>query len=407
MKVLFVHDSYDVQGGAEYFVQDQIEVSRRSGIDVYTFYVGRKVPAREKIYVYRESDRTLLKWLGRLTINPFLILKLQRVIKEVKPDIIHLHHIHQYPLSFLLCLPKNIPIVKSVYDYSLVCASAWGVNEKTGKDCYCAYSLQSLKNGCVSYKKFFLSALKTWAMYYLSKSVPKIIFVADEHMKQSLQKVGFNNNIQVVSYFNPKLTNNPSLDESKVIKTRPHILFIGNLTAHKGIHDLITAVGILYKNNLKLHLDIIGNGPEMEPLKKASKKLRLEKIVTFYGVVPRNKLPFFYNQSLVLVIPSVWKQNLPLVMMEAMAKGLPVVSSDTGSAPFIIKEGENGFLYKARNINDLAKKLEYCLKQKDIIINMRKSTQAFAYDIFNPQKYAEIMKQHYKGVLLSDQRRNN
>lgn len=60
----------------------------------------------------------------------------------------------------------------------------------------------------------------------------------------------------------------------------------------------------------------------------------------------------------VLVVPSVWYENTPFVVLEAFAAGVPVVASDLGGLSELIREGENGFLFRAGDAGSLGRLLQ-------------------------------------------------
>jgi glycosyltransferase involved in cell wall biosynthesis len=73
----------------------------------------------------------------------------------------------------------------------------------------------------------------------------------------------------------------------------------------------------------------------------------------------------------VFVLPSL-SEGLPLVVVEAMAMGLPVIANRVGGLPWIIREGENGFLVEPRNPRDIAEKITLLLTNDNLRAYMSK-----------------------------------
>ena len=97
----------------------------------------------------------------------------------------------------------------------------------------------------------------------------------------------------------------------------------------------------------KITLNIVGDGPESNKLKKLTKQLKLTKRIHFLGYLPFGKKLFQqYKEANLLIMPSL--QDIQgKVYLEAMAFGLPSLVSNVGGVFNIIKNGENGFLLKA------------------------------------------------------------
>jgi glycosyltransferase involved in cell wall biosynthesis len=78
------------------------------------------------------------------------------------------------------------------------------------------------------------------------------------------------------------------------------------------------------------------------------------------GRVENKDMPGLYASSDVVVIPSLMEAT-SLSAMEAMAAGKPLVSTDVGGLPFLVRDGENGFLVPPRQPSELARAIERLL----------------------------------------------
>jgi glycosyltransferase involved in cell wall biosynthesis len=144
------------------------------------------------------------------------------------------------------------------------------------------------------------------------------------------------------------------------------LLYVGQVSHHKGVHLAIEAVGLLKRRNpeLPVHLTIAGRcataSYEQEMLDLVA-KYHLEETVTFLGFVDRKDLPELYRQHSILLFPSVWEEPMGISILEAMASGLVVISSGTGGSAELFVDGESGFVFKAEDAQDLSGKLEMLL----------------------------------------------
>jgi glycogen(starch) synthase len=150
------------------------------------------------------------------------------------------------------------------------------------------------------------------------------------------------------------------------------LLYVGQVSHHKGVHLAIEAVGLLKQRNpeLPVHLTIAGRcateSYEQELLDLVA-RYQLEDSVNFLGFVHRNDLPELYRQHSVLLFPSVWDEPMGISILEAMASGLVVISSGTGGSGELIEDGVSGLLFKYEDLRDLAGKLLMVLQKPEVL----------------------------------------
>lgn len=153
---------------------------------------------------------------------------------------------------------------------------------------------------------------------------------------------------------------------------RPVILFAGKLMARKHPMDLLEAYIRLSNTGNeepRPYLLLIGDGEEMDRLKKRAKQTGWNSI-KFLGFQNQSKIPAFFDLCDVFVLPSTW-EPWGLVVNEVMNAGKPVIVSDqVGCAPDLVKDGENGFIFPARDIGALKKALENTLTNPEKIAQM-------------------------------------
>lgn len=150
---------------------------------------------------------------------------------------------------------------------------------------------------------------------------------------------------------------------------RKFILFVGRIDPIKGIDNLIRAMKILRKvdetNCSDLRLLIIGgtlsdkNNEEKSELKNLmnlTSKLNIEDWVEFLGTKRQNLLTYYYSGAEVCVLPSRY-ESFGIVALEAMACGTPVIASDVGGLPYLMGDGEAGFLVPKDNPEILADRI--------------------------------------------------
>jgi phosphatidylinositol alpha-1,6-mannosyltransferase len=134
------------------------------------------------------------------------------------------------------------------------------------------------------------------------------------------------------------------------------LLCAGRLRREKGVHVAIEALAGIARNIAEPVLIIIGTGKDETYLKElASARDRGSRIV-FKGMVPHERLPYYYNACDLFLMPSLAEEGLPLTLLEAMACGKPVVSSASGGIGDALIDGVNGLLSNRGDVASLTER---------------------------------------------------
>lgn len=147
---------------------------------------------------------------------------------------------------------------------------------------------------------------------------------------------------------------------------RPVVLYASKLSERKRPSDLLEAyVHISNKLSSKPYLLFIGDGEMRPSLEKEVERLKLGNDVRFLGFKNLSELPCYYELCDVFVLPS-FHEPWGLVVNEAMNAGRAVIVTDqVGSGQDLVKQGENGYVFKAGDVNGLADALQKVLEDKN------------------------------------------
>ena len=143
-----------------------------------------------------------------------------------------------------------------------------------------------------------------------------------------------------------------------------------------------------------LRLVIAGFGNALESLKKLSKGLKIEKNVVFTGFIDEKDKPMIYNLCDVFVISSPAELQ-SIVTLEAMASAKPIIAVDVAALHELAHDGENGYLFKKNDFNDLAKKIEKIISDSKIM----KKFGNESLNIINKSHSTQITFDEYENIL--------
>jgi glycosyltransferase involved in cell wall biosynthesis len=135
-----------------------------------------------------------------------------------------------------------------------------------------------------------------------------------------------------------------SLEPERVVRhvsrDRPRFLFVGRLTASKGIGLLLEEFAQLPE----FDLHVIGDG-ELRHLLQTQYAGYLH--IRFLGSVPQHQLVGAYQSATALILPSLAPEVFPLTVLEALACGTPAVVHDAGGNREAIEKTGGGFVYRS------------------------------------------------------------
>ena len=150
----------------------------------------------------------------------------------------------------------------------------------------------------------------------------------------------------------------------------PIFLYVGRITARKGIKTLLEACAILKSQGyVDYSLLIVGKGEQREELEAFIKERDFEEQVIWVGWVEYGNLGSYFQQADVFVFPTfedVWGMVVP----EAMVFGKPVLCSNGAASCELIVSGENGYIFEPSSAKELADKMQIFIDNPDLIESM-------------------------------------
>ena len=109
---------------------------------------------------------------------------------------------------------------------------------------------------------------------------------------------------------------------------------------YKGIDVLLNAIAQCRQKGFDISLTIVGDGRQRVNLEKLARRLCIDHVVTFRGVIPWGPgLIDEFDQADLFVLPSR-VEAMPRALIEAMARGLPAIATDVGAVHEVLDSGE-------------------------------------------------------------------
>ena len=189
-----------------------------------------------------------------------------------------------------------------------------------------------------------------------------VLTVGDQ--QNYIRKYGAINIKQIYNPVDDQLFASAGIYDSKSKK----IISVGRLAPPKNYSTLIDIARVLLPRHNEWSWDIYGDGELKEELNHKISALGLEKQLFLRGQA--DNMYQLYNQYAFLIMTSI-REGFPMVLLEAAANSLPLISFDIETGPNeIIESGENGFLIKAFDAEEMIGCIEQLIVSDELRIEM-------------------------------------
>lgn len=369
--------------------------ARKQGIEVFTCSKDsrktREFNYDNHIYIGSRFERVISEELGALTglKDSFNIIGTKRFIKklkEIKPDLVHLHVMHDsfinYSLLFKYLKEENIPVVWTFHDcnpitgqcvyFDLIKCDKWknGCNNCTQLHRYPESYLFDKTNYLWNKKRKLFNELKNLTIVtpsnWLANNV-KESFLKDKEIKV------INNGIDL-SIFKPMESD---FKEKYNLQDKKIILGVGYIwNKRKGFDDFIKLANTL-PNDYKIVL--VGTNDEVD-------RILPSNIISIHRTYNQEELVKIYSAADVFVNPT-YEDNLPTTNIESLACGTPVITYDTGGSSELLDD-KSGVVITKGDIERLEKEIERVCSNKPFL---KEDCIKRAKQFSNNDKYLEYI----------------
>lgn len=142
----------------------------------------------------------------------------------------------------------------------------------------------------------------------------------------------------------------------------PTIVTASRITEVKGLPYLLEALYLLKNRDVQFHYCMIGEGPDLDSLKKQANDLNLNDSISFVGF--QDNVPEWLAACDIFTLPSLHEYH-SIAVLEAMRAGKAIVATMVGGNGESIKDGVEGILIPSKDVKALANALEKMLTDEE------------------------------------------
>jgi glycosyltransferase involved in cell wall biosynthesis len=372
LKVLFFIDSLQT-GGAEKSLLEIGKNLKEFEPIVCTLFSDRDDLLKE----YLDSKIPIYE-LGLKRSSKFWLLDakkaFEKLIKEIKPDIIHAHLFKSELVARISNRPKTIPLIGAF------------VNDSYSKERYAEQS--SLRNIKLNIIRLIdrVSANKVNHFTSITNSISL----------SNAKALGIDSNKITTIYRGRYIDTYDIIQPAYEANDRFVFLTVARLLKRKGYIELIDAIDKLKNKNENFICMIAGDGADANEIKHYSSKKGVQNNIHFLG--NRSDINVLLQKAHSFIFPSHY-EGQGGALVEAMLSAKPIILSDIDVFKEQIADGETGKFFKLKNSVDLAEKMNWMIKNYGIGKEMGMKARTVAKDKFDILKIGEQHDSFYKNVL--------
>jgi glycogen(starch) synthase len=287
--------------------------------------------------------------------------RIQRILREFEPDVIHYHPSGPELLAFSLVRPKlRVPVVTSVH-----------------VDLTSAEPHQS--------KTFFDTLSGSAATVAISNATAEAI--ARRHADS--QKINLIPNAVWRDH------------EPFSAPTGRRLLALGRIVPEKGFDLVIKAMPHILAEIPDVELTISGNGPARSALEDGVRALGLSNHVRFPGWIAPELVRQAMREATVVIVPSRWNEPFGLVALEAAWTGRPVIALSRGGLSEIVRHGETGILIPDEDPAAIGREAVRLLRDSGLMARLGKAAREHAERAFDFERFVDRHVALYESVVSS------
>ena len=199
--------------------------------------------------------------------------------------------------------------------------------------------------------------------------------------------------LNVARMQNPSRSREQMREEFGLTESDKFIVSIGELDDNKNHITVIKALATLGRKDFKYV--VCGVGPNKDMLLAEAERMGLKDNVILAGY--RSDIPDVLNAADIFVFPS-FHEGMPVSALEAMACSLPVVCSAIRGNVDVVKDGDNGYLFKPSDVDTLSRQIALLMENEALRLQMGAKNKEIVRE-FSLEAVTEELKAIYSKVL--------
>ena len=394
MKILLIHDIGTATGGAELQMLSLRQGLKNLGHEVRLFSSVATPVADSKLLADYScfGTNTLLQVLSQ-TINPSAYFKLRQILREFRPDVVHIRMFMWQMSPAILPLLKDVPCIYQTAVYKAICPAGTKVLPN-GSDCHYSPGIACLSNSCLTPQSWAVLMVQHQLWSYWRNAFDVVVALS-QGMKTKLEKAGIKP-VEVV------YNGVPVREERSPLSEIPTVVYAGRLVAEKGVDVLLKAFAKARVQVPQAQLIIAGDGAQKDSLQTLSQELEIADAVTWLGYLPQPQMEQHFAGAWIQAVPSQWAEPFGNVTTEAMMRGTAVIASAVGAQPEIVVDRQTGFLISSpEDVESWAANLTSLLSDRQLAAKMGNAGRDRALTEFSENARNQRFLEIYRRLLAS------
>ena len=380
MRIFVLHNRYRMAGGEDVAVAAEVALLRERGHEVTLVEVDNAAIAAPAGRIgaalgapWRPARR---RWAKHL-------------VERTSAQVVHVHNF------FPLLSPSVIDgardagaaVVQTLHNYRAVCANGLLLRDgRVCEDCVGRVGWPALRHRC--YRGSLIGSAAVVAMQQAIRRGG----IWDRPGTRLIALTDFARNKLIGGGLpGARIVIKPNFVAPVATPTAPRdgVLFVGRLSAEKGVGVLIAAARTLPHRRFT----IVGGGDD------ARWRAMAPGNVVFTGALPGAAARAAMARAALLVMPSLWFEGFPMTLLEAVARATPGVASRIGSLAELVEDGVTGRLVTPGDPAALAAAIEAMLDDPAAALRMGQAAKAVADMRYDPAGNGARLEEIYREAL--------
>ena len=385
MRIVVAHNYYQQPGGEDQVFAAEVALLRRFGHDVQTFVVHNEAL----------DGLSRIKAMAASVWNRASYEAVRPLVRQTRAEVVHFHNTFPLisPAAYRAARDEGAAVVQTLHNFRLVCPCALLFREGVVCEECLGRSMAwpGIVHGCYRQSRTTTAAVAgmVWAHELLGTWHNDVdVYVAPTSFARSkLIEGGLPAEKLVVkpNFVDP----DPGVGAGR----GEYMLFVGRLSAEKGIDTLLAAWEGLPE---AIPLKIVGDGPLAGVVADAAAQ---RTNIEWLGRRSLAEVYELMGDAAALVFPSRCYETFGRSIVEAFARGTPVIASGHGAMTDLVEHRRTGLLFAPGDAADLASQVRLLLADPQLACSMRAAARTeYESHYTGPTNYEQLINIYTRAI---------